>query len=1158
MNLYAIMSLALAIYFLIVFFVTTLFGLEGSDLWILRGLLALIGILGTVAYLVYYFQSLRPGSWGRKKDEGGGGAPGSRRDGGEVDAAIKEAEARLASSELGKAKTANLPLLLILGREGSAKTSALVRGGLDPELLSGQVFQADTVVPTGGVNVWYAQRCLFVEAGGKLPARPDQWRRLLKRLRPGGLSSVFGGGQDAPRAALVCVSCEEFLQPGASEALAASARELRTKLEEASQEFGVRLPVYVLFTKADRIAFFAEYTRNLAESEIGQVVGVTLPPADGDAHRVYAERQSEQLTRSFSNLIYSLSDRRTDFLPREEDDAARAGIYEFPRELSKLRTNLVQFLVDLCRPSQLQAGPFLRGYYFSGVRAVMVKEMPVQRATAERGGEVSRATGVFSAEQVRQAAAAQGPVVRKKPQWVFLSHLFRDVLLPEALAPGAGGASAKTNRLRRWLLATATALCFIWTIGMIVSFFGNRRLASEVSHAVRGIGSGEAAGGELASVEALTRLDTVRHSLERLTRYETEGPPIRLRWGLYCGDELYPEVRRAYYSRFRQLLFGNTQAAMLAALRRLPEKPSPGDEYSPAYDTLKGYLITTSHPGKSTREFLTPVLMRYWTAARDVDAPRADLARLQFGFYAGDLPNGNPYTAENDGAAIGRARSYLLQFTGAEPIYQFMLAEASRQNPPVNFNRMFPGSEAVVVNHRDVPGAFTAKGWAFIEDALKNVGRFFGGEEWVLGRQPSVGGDTAGLAETLGARYRRDFINAWRQYLADTQVVRYRSLGDAAEKLARVSGNQSPLLAALWLASRNTAVGNEDVKKIFQPVQFVTPPGNQDRLIGEANSRYMESLLGLQAAVEQASNAPPATRDPQVEQVNSQAAQAKVVTRQVAQNFTIHPDAKVDAAVQELMEKPILYAESLVRALGPAELNAKGQALCAQFAGLMRKYPFQQTATVEAAPAEIAAIFRPGGGSLWVFYEEDLRELLPRQGDRYATNPASKIRLNEAFVAFFNRAAAFAEAIYPQGSGEPRLTYKLTGYPAEGIQGLVFSVDDQSLSVSGQPASQMFVWPGDGDQKVTLSAQVGGTSLGLGAYGGLWAVFRFFAEMDRWETAGNTSQMQQIPRIGGRSGQPVTVSGGRPLTLRFTLEASAPVFNKDFLAGLRCVSTVAR
>ena len=1160
MGIYVVVGLVLGIYLFLTYILGSLFGLQASNLWIFRIVLGLIGILIAVAYMWSRFGSFRNMFSGRRKRKSKGATAAADGDL-EIDDIIREADARIAQSELGKkAKISKLPLLLVVGKAGSTKTSTVVHSGLHPDLLSGHVYRDSTIVPTATANLWYAERSVFAEAGGRVIDDPAEWKRLLKKLRPGVIASLFGARQDAPRAALVCVSCEQFVQSGAGEALAATARELRAKLEEASRVFGVQLPTYVLFTKADRIAFFSEYVRNMSDRETGQVVGVTLPLEGDESTGVYAERQSSRLTKVFDNLIYGLSDRRTDLLAREHEDAGLPPVYEFPRELRKLRSNLVQFLVDLCRPSQLTAGPFLRGFYVSGVRAVMVREEAVQRPrAADEGRDIEAATMVFTPGQTAQAAAPGAPqaVTRKKPQWVFLTHLFHDVLLRDGLAE-QGGASVKKNRLRRLALITATVLCFFWIIGLIVSYIGNSRLENRALEAMEGIAATEAGGGELASVEALTRLDTLRQSLETITDYETDGHPWRLCWGLYTGDDLYPSVRRAYYTRFHQLLFGSTQASLLGMLQRLPDRPSPTDQYTPAYDALKAYLITTSHPDKSTREFLSPVLMSHWMRAREVDEERMTLAQSQFDFYADDLTNSNPFSSEEDALGVERGRRYLSQFAGAESVYQAMLAEASRQNPSVNFNRLFPGSDRVVINNREVPGAFTKNAWAFMQDAILHADRYFGGEEWVLGRPAASTMDAAELAAQLGQRYRVDFINQWLLFLRETNVVRYRSLSDAASKLSVLSGNQSPLLAAIWLASRNTAVENEDVSRSFQPVQFVVPPESEDRYIAESNTNYMQALLGLQASMDQVAAVPRAQRDQVVGQVNTQASQAKVVTRQVAQNFRIDPETKIETTVQQLMEKPILYAEALVRALGPGELNAKGRSLCAQFRSLLRKYPFKPDATTEATLAEVAAVFQPGSGSLWTLYEEDLREHLTRQGSLYAANPSSRIRRNPAFVNFFNRAAAFGEAVYPGGSSQARLSFQLTGHPAEGIPRLNLTVENQVLRVSRQPAAGTFVWPGSGNQVVRLTGRFGsGPELAFTSYQGLWAVFRFFGDADRWRTSGDVHRLEWVLRQG-RAGRPLTLPDGRPLTVRFDLQAAAPVFWKDFLAGLSCVSTVAR
>ena len=200
------------------------------------------------------------------------------------------------------------------------------------------------------------------------------WQRLVRRLRPGKLGSALGKGQQAPRAAMVCFDCETFVRAGSTDAVAAASRSLHARLADISQALGINLPVYVLFTRTDRLPFFNEYVRNLSNEEATQVLGATMPMAERSSG-VYAEQEAQRLTAAFNDLYYSLCDQRPEFLSREHDAEKLPGIYEFPREFRKLRASMVQFLVDLARPSQLTTGPFLRGFYFSGVRPIFVNEV---------------------------------------------------------------------------------------------------------------------------------------------------------------------------------------------------------------------------------------------------------------------------------------------------------------------------------------------------------------------------------------------------------------------------------------------------------------------------------------------------------------------------------------------------------------------------------------------------------------------------------------------------------------------------------------------------------------------------------------------------------------------------------------------------------------
>lgn len=1141
----------LTLWFALTWLLGTVLRLTGTELLYFRISFIVLGILAAAACIWYF--------WQRKKAERAEAAEGESSEAGpagEIDVLIKEAEARLAGAGQG-GKIGGQPVIFVLGETGSTKTSTVVHSGLEPELLAGQVYQNNNITATRGANLWFARKAVLAEAGGKLLGEPALWKRLVTRLRPGKLGSVMGKGGQAPRAAVVCFDCEVFARPGAAEAVTAAGRNLRARLGEISETFGINLPVYVLFTKMDRVPFFADYVRNFTTEEAQQVFGATVPMRPAGTG-VYGEEETARLSAGFEELFRSLSTLRPEFLSRENDAVKLPGCYEFPREFRKVRSLAVEFLVDLCRPSQLTVGPFLRGFYFSGVRPVIVTEAPqAPRPERQQMEAASAATGMFrvGAQPPAMQQAAPAGVPRKVPQWLFLPHFFNDIVLADRTAMGASGASTKTSFLQRLLFIGAAVLCLILIAGFTVSFFRNRSLANNAIEAARGISAAESSGMNLPSADALKRLETLRQSLETLSVYSREGAPWSYRWGLYVGDDLLPEVRRAYFAKFHQLLFGGTQAAMLESLRGLPQTPGP--EYGPTYDTLKAYLITTSHHDKSTRVFLTPVLMERWLAGRGLDNERTDLARRQFDFYAEELKFANMFSNENDGMSIEKARRYLAQFAGTERVYQFMLAEAAKTNPPINFNKKFPGSAAVVVGNYDVAGAFSKGGWDFMKNALKNAEKYFAGERWVLGDQAAATVDRAKLEAELRARYYSDFVKQWRSYFKAASVVKYAGIKDAASKLNVLSGNQTPLLALFWLASQNTAVDEPAVLAALQPVHTVVPPASVDRYIAPPNQNYMNALMSLQASLEQVAAAPGPPNEAAAGQTLAQASAAKLTTRQMAQAFRIDPEAHLETTVQTLLEQPITYAENLLRTLGPAELNGKGKGLCAQFRALMAKYPFNPASQVPASIQEVNALFRKPDGALWTFYEGSLQKALPKQGALYVASPAGGVNLNPAFVSFFNRAAAFADAAYAGGSQEPRISYTLRPVPTEGTVATTLRIDGQTIGFSGgTPQPKQFVWQGSGAHEAAATVKFGGSDLGWANYSGLWAAFQFFGDAERWIPAGSGFNVEWIVRVGKN---PVTLQG-KPLTVQFHLEMNGapPVFQRGYFSGLGCVSEVAR
>jgi type VI secretion system protein ImpL len=292
-----------------------------------------------VVILVIHFRA--------KKREAGEGEISGSDAGSEVDVLLNDANRKLRHSQQGVKSLDGLPLLYLLGETGAAKTTLVVRSGLDPELIAGAAPREGNVAPTPVLNLWFTRQAAILEAGEAVRQNAGVLRRLIARTRPKAYRS------SAPaRAAVVCVSMEQFLIADAATSSVASARVIAAQLREISRLLGTALPVYVIFTKLDRVGYFAEYVRNLSSDEVRQVLGKALP-ARAISAGVYTDTMSRELGTALDVLTYSLGEFRIEALNRETEPRNAPGVYEFPREFGKLRKNLTSTWWNYASPANL-------------------------------------------------------------------------------------------------------------------------------------------------------------------------------------------------------------------------------------------------------------------------------------------------------------------------------------------------------------------------------------------------------------------------------------------------------------------------------------------------------------------------------------------------------------------------------------------------------------------------------------------------------------------------------------------------------------------------------------------------------------------------------------------------------------------------------------
>jgi type VI secretion system protein ImpL len=1143
--LYWITTLVLLVYLVLVWFLGHWMPLHGSDVWILRGVLALLGIIGgVVAYFyVYKVQKAKAGSG--EGDAQAGGAD-------DLDGLVREAVRRLKHSTLGRGSNlGSLPLVFVMGDAGSTKTTVLIHSALDPELLAGQVYRDNEVLPTSAANIWYTRQAIFVDPAGSMMGQADRWRRLVRLLQPGRFSAAIGKRAQAPRAAVVCFDCEAFLQPGASETAVSAARRLSVRLQEVSQLLGISFPVYVLFTKMDRISFFADFVRGMSKDEASEVLGSTLPLRSLSAG-VYADEETKRLTKAFDEIFYSLAERRIVLLPREHEGDKLPGIYEFPREMRKLRTLLVQFLVDLARPSQLGTNPFLRGFYFTGVRPVVVDDVvaapdvPVEAADSSySAGATQIFRGVGSQVQAAPVAVRTGGS-RRVPQWVFLTSLFNDILVKDRVALATSGSSSKVNLLRRIALGAALLLGLICLTGFAISSFRNRALETRVQEAVADLRELQTGTNQVASFGDLKKLDSLRSELVDITNYDQNGAPLSLRWGLYVGDDIYPDAKRVYFERFRRLLLAETKTRVTDNLNAVAGKSAtnaPNDSYQKSYDELRAYLIITDagDHGYSTKEFLTPVMMSHWAADRDIDKDRKDLATKQFDFYATELAKENPYATGNSQILIDGARAYLKQFSGIDRNYAQLLSKAAQKD--VSFNEQFPDSVGVIVSNRKVKGVFLRAGFQAVQDALKNAANL-GGEEWVVGKNDVKDMDPNVMKQKLSDRYNQDFVNEWNTVLKTSSVPAYSGFPDADRKLAKITDTKSPLMELFYFVSHNVDPAPADVKAPFAPVQAVEPPGPADKLpdvlITKATQDYMKALGGLNATIHTLAQSP-GTPDPTLlTQVSGAQTAASSAVSTAITSIPVDNSQPVgnEKQVRRLLEEPITALDGPVK-LGPAKTAGAAAAdFCSQMKGL---YPFDPTSLKEMPLDQFYSLL---AGDAWKKLNEAVKPFVYKMGSSgFAANSTASPKPSPDFVRFLNKMGSLGEVMYPNGP-TPHFSYTLKALPSN-LEGVELKIGEKKLA--GENAQETFVWTGvPEDVQVTSK---GGDTLDFFAADS-WAVFKFVA---RAHPQGGG----KLEWVNENNGKPIPLPNGKIKSYDYQLQVNGPANPFIDFPGMKCVAQVA-
>jgi type VI secretion system protein ImpL len=1005
-----------------------------------------------------------------------------------------------------------LPWYVMIGPPGSGKTTALVQSGLSFPLGA-----PDDLRGVGGTRHcdWlFTEEAVLVDTAGRYTTQDSDaevdaaaWGEFLDLLRRHRPRQPLNG-------VLVALPVTDLLEPG--RAGLDHARAIRSRLDELEKRLGLRLPVYLLITKVDLVAGFAETLGELPESERAQVWGVTLPVETAP------EAARADLARGLEELVARLDRLLPGRLAAERDLERRARILGFPAQVRALLPEIAKLLDGLASGHGWAGAPFLRGVYLTSATQTGT---PVDRLVAA----IARSMGL----------PALPPPTQSADRSFFLTRLLKEVVFAEASLVARDPARERREALVRGAAFAATALLVaVSIVGWVWSFVQNRER-------ILGLEAGLGSWARDAAAVARDRLGPadatlapVLAPLERLRALAAplaEPDPWSMRLGLSERATAASLVDAAYRDALRDLLLPRLVLRLERQMRARLLEP----DY--LVEALKVYLALL---GRAPAD---PELLDAWFAL-DLSSSEPALAGPLGPHLAAlgrELAALEPKPAADE-TLLEQARVTLARLPLAQRAYRALLARPEVQAlPPWRASEAAgPHGPTVLVRRSGrplgtpVPGIFTHAAFhGVFLPILEQAARDAFAESWVLGAQqrpePSPA-ELGRLQADMLALYYDDAIAAWQGVLDDVTLVPLGDIARAAEVTKALSGPSSPvklLVQAIVVETRLArpppapdAQGSDPAKAAAAAAKALGPlaakVGKLAKLVGGAGTGTAADppgeppgapverhFAGLAALVEGVDGAPPALDAAlaSLGALNAKVQEALLAPNPRAKLAEIGPQAAGalarDAAKLPAPLGPMLAG--IAQTVGGAttgalreQINAAWQSEVLPFCRLALggRFPFARGSAIDASLEDTARLFAPGGlidgflkGHLAAHVDTTRRPWQPLQGVALAT-PS---------LAALDRAKRIGSALFPAGP-QPRVAFSLTPLDLDAAAASAnLDLDGQELRYDHGPAQpKSFLWPGPGGTgivRLSFAPLDGGPPVTV-VKEGAWSLFRLIHE----------------------------------------------------------------
>lgn len=1030
-----------------------------------------------------------------------------------------------------------LPWYIIIGPPGAGKTTALVNSGLEfPLAESCGKGALGGVGGTRNCDWWFTNDAVLIDTAGRYTTQDSNraadssaWQnflQLLKKYRP----------RQPINGAIVAISLQDLLMQTA-EQRAQNARLIRARIDELQEQLGLRFPVYILFTKCDLVAGFAEFFANFSNAEREQVWGSTYPAEEA------AATLAEQFGRDYDALLARLNQRTLSRVHNERDPSRRTLIQGYPLQMGSLKGAIVEFLKQTFATNRYKDQPLLRGVYFSsGTQegTPIDRMMAAVTANFRLGREVGRP----------QAGTGKS---------FFITRLFRDVIFAEATLVGV---NRKAERLLLWTRRGVFAALALLAIGALGVWTGavtrNNQFMADVRAQNDEFRSAkpQLAANDRDLVKTLPLLDPLRRASEV---YDQQNHPWLSGLGLYDGS-----VDAAADELYRNQLFAEFLPRLQYSMEKSLADMGPKDER--LLPTLRAYLMLLQ-PERRDQRVITEWANQHWQQQLQGNATaQTTLQQHLAAVFA------QPFGAlQGNERVIAWARQQLRQIPVAQRIYAQL--KAGEEGRPVDIYAGIGGNTQQVFGVRgddarfQVPRLFTLPGYKALDfSASSPLFTNIAKDRWLFGEMEGEDFSEADL-ERIGQEVRQlylaDYGSYWRGLLGGLHIARFGSLDGAVQTLKQmIDPASSPLLGVLRVAAEHTrltappallaqAADKAEGSAAAGLVPDSLKPNVVDREFRDLQQLMDESkppapvnepIAALRALHDQLAEVA-AAPSPAEAAFNAAKGRLGGGGGDAVRKLTLLAGSQ-PAPVSTWLREAAQQSWGMLLGGAKGHLDASWQqrvyAVCQR--GIGERFPLAAGASAEIAMQDFNEYFRPGGIEA-SFVAEFLAGIVDTQTWKVRAVDGQAVPISAETLAQLKRAQQIRNAFFAANPAAASAKFTLKPLKLDSaVRRFELDLGSRQPALNythGPKIPSPLSWQGGEDQRVRVLFEDLNDAVRRKEYEGDWALFRLFSDA-------------RLARAGGNRYELHISADGRTAEYELTAAGSVNPFDLELLRGYRC------